>query len=290
MQQNLWASYRLTRLNEHFGNSFVATALGAMLNPNVQLTSVFPVILTINILLGIFSFAINDIEDAQDDALDPKKAKRNPISAKDLGVPQAWILTGSSALLALVLAWLIGPIVFLITLMTVVLGFLYSYKGFRLKSMPIVDVISHGLFLGTLPFLNSALARGGQVTWLVALLSLLIFLTSVIGDIDNEIRDYVVDRQQKIRNTASLVDLRPLAPFVHFIHAGLAIAIMLVIVKNLSIPGIAFLVVVGLVIAGRYLLTPTNERNKFYYRYSQILLVGVGVILLTDKWLRFFIS
>lgn len=277
-------AYRLTRLNEHFGNSIVATALGLFVNHGLEKPTLIPVILIVNILLNVFSFAINDIEDAQDDAKDPKKAKRNPISAKDLKLRDAWILTWGSALVALLLALSLGGLILGLTAFTIVLGFLYSYKGFRLKSMPIVDIVSHGLFLGTLPFLIAALAGAGTWTTMIVVLSALIFFVSCMGDIDNEIRDYKVDREQKIRNTASIVDLRPLAPFVHVFHSLLGVVIMVVIASSLSMMGFAMLVLLGILVGVGYFLTQVAERNKFYYRYAQFLLMGVGVVLLIERW------
>lgn len=277
-------AYRLTRLNEHIGNSVVATALGLFVNHGLERAPLIPVILLINILLNVFSFAINDIEDAEDDAKDPKKAKRNPISAKDMKLTDAWILTWGCALLALGLALPLGGVVFAIALLTVVLGFLYSYKGFRLKSMPVVDIVSHGLFLGTLPFLVAALAGTGSWNMMIGILATLIFLVSAMGDIDNEIRDYKVDREQKINNTAALIDLRPLAPFVHVLHSLLALAIMVVIASSLSLMGFGMLVLLGVLVGTGYLLTKAAERTKFYYRYAQLLLSAVGVVLLIERW------
>lgn len=285
MKKTLFAAYRLTRLNEHFGNSIVATAMGALFNPNLRSANLFLWILCINILGGIFNFAINDIEDAEDDAKDPKKVKRNPISAKDLSKPLAWILTWSTALIALLLALPLGTLVTSLVVLTLVLGFLYSYKGFRLKSMPFVDIFSHGLFLGSLPYLIALLAVNGSLHLTGAVIGILIFVTSAIGDIDNEIRDYKVDREQKIHNTASVIDLRPMEPFVHVLHSICAVTILVTIFKTISLAGVLIFAFGGVVIAIRYISLKESERTKFYYSVSQLLLAGVGGLLMIDKWL-----
>lgn len=285
MKKTLFAAYRLTRLNEHFGNSIVATAMGALFNPNLRSANLFLWILCINLLGGIFNFAINDIEDAEDDAKDPKKVKRNPISAKDLSKPLAWILTWSTALIAILLALPLGVLVTSLVVLTLVLGFLYSYKGFRLKSMPFVDIFSHGLFLGSLPYLIALLAVNGSLHLTGAVIGILIFVTSAIGDIDNEIRDYTVDREQKIHNTASVIDLRPMEPFVHVLHSICAVTILITIFKTISLAGVLIFAFGGVVIAIRYISLKESERTKFYYSVSQLLLAGVGGLLLIDKWL-----
>lgn len=183
-----------------------------------------------NYLFLVIAFVYNDIKDREDDAglkyqrlsfTEHVKSnlglfktnvgyKRfvNPFSNSD---NQNRILTGYSFLifigiLSILLSFFAGGIWTSLQAASMILvGVLYSGGGLRLKSVPIVDLISHSYILA-----------GGQVLYFLTfesanlgLFSLLTFfgvtIYSIGGDLENEYRDFVEDRNAGITNTSSIM-------------------------------------------------------------------------------------
>lgn len=108
--------------------------------------------------------------------------------------------------------------------LTLLLGWLYSWRRVRLKAWPVVDVVSHALMLSALLVLAGyyACAPGlGRAGW-VALGAGLI---SAYGQLYNQMRDYDTDRAAGLRNTAALLGRRA-ARGVMFGCLGLAAVVL----------------------------------------------------------------
>lgn len=151
-----------------------------------------------------YAFMINDIEDAADDARDPNRAGSNPIAAGELDIKSAWIASLITAGVAVLAYALCGGLPFAIGLLTLVLAHLYSWKPVRLKARPLIDILSHALFLSTLLFLAPfyIYAENLGKLWVVALGT---FLVSANGQLYNQVRDFEVDRLAGLHNTASIL-------------------------------------------------------------------------------------
>ena len=165
------------------------------------------IVLAANILVVGFAFMYNDVEDAPDDALDEKKARRNPISAGMISPRMGKLacVVVSAALLGLY--GLLGLLPFLLGALCLSLAFLYSWRVARLKSVPVADLISHSLSLAGLQFLCAYFVydQGKPYSWL---LFLSVVFVSVYGELNNELRDIVVDKKAGIRHTADLIGMK----------------------------------------------------------------------------------
>jgi 4-hydroxybenzoate polyprenyltransferase len=197
---------QLTRYREYVLFVCVTSLMGAKLGGgdfDLRLLTV----LAANILVVGFAFMYNDVEDAPDDALDEKKARRNPISAGMLSprMGRAACIAVSAILLGLY--GVLGLMPLLLGGLCLALAFLYSWRVARLKAVPVADLISHSLSLAGLQFLCAYFTydQGKPYSWLFFMFVVFI---SVYGELNNEMRDIVVDKKAGIRHTADLIGLR----------------------------------------------------------------------------------
>ncbi|MBW7954086.1 UbiA prenyltransferase family protein, partial [Candidatus Dojkabacteria bacterium] len=245
----LKGAIRLSRYKEVLGTVFVLSFFGVLLaqhNTEVLNYQLIPIIILANLGATTFAFMINDVEDAEDDARDPKKAKRNPISAGLLSHFEGTTISMLMFIVSLILFALLGELVFLVGASMLIIGFLYSWRRIRLKGLPFIDMISHGYFLGGAALLVSYLAFA-QLSIEILLAFLGVFLVSLGGDMFNEIRDYESDKKAKLKNTVSVLGLKPsifLRYFFTVVGLGLLGFTILSIFSLLNIPA----VIVGIVL------------------------------------------
>ncbi len=199
--------FALTRFKEYVIFVIVTTLMGAM----IQETPIdwrLSMVLVANWLAVGFAFMFNDIEDAADDALDPAKVNRNPVSAGRISPSWAYSVTFCVALAAGVLYFFLGMIPFYLGMGCLVLGVLYSWKKIRLKSFPVLDLISHVLMLAGLQLL-CAYTIFSPITgtrWIAPFV--VVVAISMYGELFNEVRDLEGDRKAGIKHTAALVGVR----------------------------------------------------------------------------------
>lgn len=221
-----WVSLlRLSRWKEHILFTVPATVLGV--NMAAETRSVVPdwhvlTVLVANILAVTFAFMINDVEDAPDDARDPARGARNPVTSGEISRRAAWLASIAVSLLALALYAWINRLTFWTGALTIVLAYLYSWRGVRLKARPVIDVISHVLMLSALLFLAGYFAYEnvpGSAWWV----ALAVALISVYGQLYNQLRDYEMDRAARLHNTASILGR---AATAWVMYASLALALV----------------------------------------------------------------
>jgi len=197
---------QLTRYREYVLFVCVTTLMGAKMGGG-DFDLRLLIVLAANILVVGFAFMYNDVEDAPDDALDEKKARRNPISAGMISPRMGKLacVVVSAALLGLY--GLLGLLPFLLGALCLSLAFLYSWRVARLKSVPVADLISHSLSLAGLQFLCAYFVydQGKPYSWL---LFLSVVFVSIYGELNNELRDIVVDKKAGIRHTADLIGMK----------------------------------------------------------------------------------
>jgi 4-hydroxybenzoate polyprenyltransferase len=221
-------------------------------------------VLIANWLAVAFAFMINDVEDAADDALDPAKRERNPVSAGALSVRAAQTSSYIVAGMAAVLYVALGLWPFVIGLICLTLGYFYSLRGIRLKSIPGADLVSHGLMLAALHFLAGYFTFGGGAAWQWVLPLTFVVAISLYGQLFNELRDLEGDRKAGVTHTASVLGPRlahPLMMAWFCIGAGSAIG---TIVAVRLIPTWVLLVMAGLaaVLIRRPLLRLRRARSS----------------------------
>jgi 4-hydroxybenzoate polyprenyltransferase len=209
MRQTLNALIRLARYKEYTFFVTVTTLLGVAAAGG-QFGWKFIGIWAANWLAVAFAFMINDVEDADDDALNPLKIKRNPVSAGDL-TPRAasrasWVVAGISALLY----FLLGFWPAILGIISLALGYLYSWRVIRFKNMPFIDLLSHCMMLAGLQFLPGMLAfstHAPTLDWIFPFA--FIVSISLYGELFNELRDLEGDLAAGLNHTASKLGYKP---------------------------------------------------------------------------------
>lgn len=178
-----------------------------------------------NILAVAYAFMINDIEDAPDDARDPARAARNPISMGEIGVRVGYNACRVVAAITLIMYALGGLWALGIGIVTLLLSHLYSWRPVRLKAWPVTDVVSHSLMLSGLLLLAGYFAYHTQpgIVWFVAAA---VTLVSVYGQLYNQLRDFEMDKAAGLFNTAIVLGERR-TRIVMYASIGLAAACLL---------------------------------------------------------------
>ncbi len=207
MKKNIHGILRLARYREYFFFVIVTTLVGAIVS-HATVSWRLLAVLVANWLAVGFAFMINDVEDAPEDAQNPAKVNRNPVSARDLSPKLAWIASIGVALLSALVYSLLGLKPFLVGLLCLSLGFLYSWRPVRLKTIPILDMASHCLMLAGLQYLAAYFTfEAVPITrWLFPFLFTISI--SVYGELFNELRDLEEDVKAGVRHTASVLGPR----------------------------------------------------------------------------------
>lgn len=204
MKKTLIGLVKLTRLNEYIYFVVITTILGISA-ANGSLNWRFFIVLLANLLAVGFAFMINDIEDAPDDALSTSKIKRNPVSAGLITPRTARIATLVVCLISGGLFFLLGTWPFILGILTLLLGYLYSHRSVRLKTVAFFDIFSHCLMLAGLQFLCGYFTYTSGLTrhWIWPFI--FVMAISIYGELYNEIRDIEGDREANLKHTAILL-------------------------------------------------------------------------------------
>ena len=197
----------LTRHKEYVIFVIVTTFLGARVS-SAPVDWRLLLVLVANWLAVGFSFMINDVEDAPDDALNPAKVNRNPVSAGHITPRVGYAASAVVALLAAVAYLFLGPIPFWLGIACLAIGLVYSWRLVRLKSIPVVDLISHGLLLAGLQFLCGyfTFAPNGGGEWIAPFV--FVVSISLYGELFNEVRDLDGDLKAGVTHTAAIIGER----------------------------------------------------------------------------------
>jgi 4-hydroxybenzoate polyprenyltransferase len=271
----------LTRFKEYVIFVIVTTLMGAM----IQETPIdwrLSLVLVANWLAVGFAFMFNDIEDAADDALDPNKVNRNPVSAGLISSSWAYRVTFCVALIAGVLYFFLGLIPFALGMACLVLGVLYSWKKIRLKRYPVLDLISHVLMLAGLQLL-CAFTIFSPITatrWIAPFI--VVVSISMYGELFNEVRDLEGDRKAGLKHTAALVGERTAHIFMVVVLtiAGLAF-IYTIVIGMIPLWLIGVLAVISLILLARPIIKAKrgsiSESSKPFQ--DPVLMIGAVVLL-----------
>ena len=201
---------QLTRWKEYIGFTVPLTVLGALMavqQEGAGLDWRLVAVTLATFLVVAYAFIINDIEDAPDDALEESRRQRNPVSAGRVSLRVGYMALAVVALVTLGLYALGGSYAFLIGVVTLIISHLYSWRKVRLKAWPITDIVSHSLMLSGLLFLAGYFTYGVTpgVIWFIFLG---VTLFSSYGQLYNQLRDFAVDKEAGLHNTAILLGER----------------------------------------------------------------------------------
>ena len=181
-------------------NPFLIFFIIFLISPNDIFSYKTIIVFLANLFLTFFTYTINDVEDSDDDYNDKKKKERNPISNGDLSKKHGYLISFLLFFAGLSLFLLLGYLVFLFGLLFGLIAFFYSWKPVRLKSIPVLDIISHVICLGILQFSTTYLTfRPLDFRMLPFLLIIAPF--SIAAEISHELADFEIDRKTKIKNT-----------------------------------------------------------------------------------------
>ena len=148
-----------------------------------------------------FSFSVNNCFDHEGDRLGVK-ASRNPIALDRISVRSGLVFSATMAASGLAITvLLLGVVPACIYFAMLTLSAAYSAPVPRLKSVPFVDMLSHGLFFGSL-IVVFGLSVSGGLSPPTLLICAGIFLASLIVELNNQIEDVVADAGVGLRTTA----------------------------------------------------------------------------------------
>ena len=154
--------------------------------------------------------------------------------------------------------------------------------------MPIIDLVSHGLFLGTAQILITAIGFGLELNPKIYLVALITFSFSVLSDFYSEIRDYKIDRLSNINNTASIVNVDLIKNKTHYFHVIPAILITILLLSNFTGQAQIILIGLALIFAFFYLVSSEQLKQKIAHQYFKIVLVTTGTILIAVHSIQYF--
>jgi len=241
----------LTRHKEYVIFVIVTTFLGARVS-GAEIDWRLLLVLVANWLAVGFSFMINDVEDAPDDALNPAKLNRNPVSAGHVSLPVAYAASFAVALLAGVAYFFLGPIPFWLGIACLAIGLLYSWRVVRLKRIPVIDLISHGMLLAGLQLLCAyfAFAPNGGGDWIAPFV--FVVSISLYGELFNEVRDLEGDLKAGVTHTAAIIGERAAHVMMYVLLGGAGVSFVYSIVAGLIPPWVlGVLIALGVVVLVR---------------------------------------
>ncbi|MBS7288602.1 MAG: UbiA prenyltransferase family protein [Candidatus Freyarchaeota archaeon] len=151
-------------------------------------------------LLNGFSFAVNNVFDVEEDRKAGKAS--NLVAARSVSRNKAlafsFIIGGASVAFFAYTGGVEGG---LLSLLCIVIGFLYSAPPFRFKEKPILDIVSHGFFLGSLLVLLGAYFRSGTPNNVTYVYTVAFFFISCIFQLQNLLGDYFFDRDAGVKTS-----------------------------------------------------------------------------------------
>lgn len=151
-----------------------------------------------------FSFAINDCFDVEEDRL--KESRNNPVASGEITKRRALVFSSSLALLGILFSGWFGFTIFVYFICLTLLSFFYSVPPLRFKTRYPLDILSHGLFFGSLILILPALVFG-SITSGVLLVALSIFILSITIELWNHIIDFESDSRAQVRTTVYVLGL-----------------------------------------------------------------------------------
>lgn len=201
LKRTLKGLVRLTRFQEYGYFVVITTLLGAAVARGT-LNWRLIVLMLANWLAVGFAFMINDIEDAPDDALMTWKTKLNPVSSGLISPKTARYATLFIGLVSISLFAILGFWPSIFGLINLILGFLYSVKTVRLKTMAYYDIISYSLMLAGLPFLSGYFTFASRLNQIWFWPFILVMSICVYSELYCEIRELEGDQPALYQHTA----------------------------------------------------------------------------------------
>lgn len=239
--------------------------------------------ITANYWLGYW---LNDYFDADHDSNDEYKARQNLFvqrpSARRLVRGVVSLVFGLSSALFISFGWQ-GVIVLLLNFLVM---WAYSAPPLRFKSRPGLDLLTHALFVQTWPYVICMWLTRSTWTQLDGILLGIFFLTSLNGQLNQQIRDFEVDTRTDT-NFATRVGLAKTI-FTLKVCASVVVVLCLWALTSGSIPWpFVPLGLLALPKIGHQMLRRLNRSNHIFPRrlvYISMLLalLYIGVLMVLE--------
>jgi len=202
-----WAMLRLTDSRAYLGMAILGASLGGGCSAAIDTWPTTTISLALSCVLYLgFAFSINNCFDRESDRLNPAKIGRNPAAIGTVGLSGGVILAAVAGLGGLCLACLASanrPAPLLLYISLLVVGASYSVPPVRLKGVPVLDLVSHGLGFGVLLFLYGFCATSTcSLTPRLIIVTVSVFLCSIFFEIRNHLDDLDMDKTTGTMTTA----------------------------------------------------------------------------------------
>jgi 4-hydroxybenzoate polyprenyltransferase len=225
---------------------------------SVGYVNFFVYLLTVALYLG-FSFSVNNCFDHQGDKLGAKIAL-NPVASGKISISGGIAFSILLALSGLVLTgamFSIGSLT--VYAVMLLLSGSYSAPPFRLKSVPVLDMASHGFFFGSLMILYGVLVTGGFNAFTLPLL-LSVYNLSLILELRNQIDDIEEDSAMNLNTTVVRIGFeRANTLFYGLIALHMVILVYIVnLLGNLALTSLTTVFFVGMAIY--FYMLPNRDR------------------------------
>jgi len=221
-----WAMLRLTDSRAYLGMAILGVSLGGGFSEAVDTRPTMTISLALSCVLYLgFAFSINNCFDRESDRLNPAKTRRNPAAIGTVSLPGGVVLAAVAGLGGLCLAGLASanrPAPLLLYISLLVVGASYSVPPVRLKGVPVLDLVSHGLGFGVLLFLYGFCATSTcSLAPRLIIVTVSVFLCSIFFEIRNHLDDLDMDKTAGTMTTACWLGrggTEKLLKFVLFSH------------------------------------------------------------------------
>lgn len=263
-----------------WGTTLIIATLALLIHDAIDATSLF---LLLALTAGYWlAFALNDYFDAPFDRVDPVKAARNVFVRGNVSRKKGMLgLAGVSAFLFFAFAQF-GARGYLTLIVSLFIMWGYSAPPLRFKSRPGLDLLIHAVFVETFPYFICLFLIGAEWERLDYVMLLILFLSSLAAQLEQQIRDFDVDVRTG-HTFATVVGLKRTRLLLRVVTAGLVL-VALVNLLNGTIP--LFIAAFGLItlpIILHRLLHPRSEAprsEKLVYASAVTALFYTGLILL----------
>ena len=227
-----------------------------------------------------FAFGINNYYDREED-IEEGDAKKNPIVFGKLSPKAALSFLAFITITGIILvyAYTYDLIVWSLYVSLIFFAWIYSAYPIRLKTRAIWDILSHGLYFGSIIFAYSYLFlfRNKLDALLYNPLLYLIFFYSISLEMRNEVEDFEFDKAAGLKTTAITLGKNNAVKFIFtvlFLHWIIPPLFAYFYIQNA-------IIVLGFTVASCIVLGLAVIMDNFkWYRVNDILVIFYFILLL----------